>query len=207
MPAWDRDAIGPAELKPLICSDRAKFLDFHEATPSSPIKKVAGVYNFNLTGSREGQNLKAMDDQDRALQRNRDYVVGNAKMNIKDIRGVTYTSVEPPDKKGKKAPAKLVDGMSPLAHATFEQMLTDVTRRELGVSNKTILIPSFQTTSKLFAQHFTILRELRHRVFLLKQASEDQRSSERSWDQIDAVIVVLDEACKYLDMPEEKPPP
>ena len=59
------------------------------------------------------------------------------------------------------------------AHATFTAMKKDMTREEVGISDKKIIIPSFQTTSKLFAQHFHILRELRHKIELLRQSKED----------------------------------
>ena len=41
--------------------------------------------------------------------------------------------------------------MSPDAHTTYSQMAKNLTKHELGVSKKKIIIPSFETTSKLFA--------------------------------------------------------
>ena len=78
-----------------------------------------------------------------------------------------------------------------------------MTKSELGISPRKIIIPSFNTTGKLFAQHFQILRELKHKIDLLKQAYLSQRSEERSWESIDRIIDVLDSACYYLDFPDE----
>jgi len=49
---------------------------------------------------------------------------------------------------------KLVAGMSTEAYAAHQMQKYDMTKEELGVSDKRIIIPSFWTTSKLFAQHF-----------------------------------------------------
>lgn len=97
----------------------------------------------------------------------------------------------------------VVGGMSSQAHNTFDRHRGDMTKEELGVSDKKIIIPSFDTTGKLFAQHFHILRELKYKIDLLKQACEDQRSDERSWEQIDDIRKVLNQACYFLDFPED----
>ena len=55
----------------------------------------------------------------------------------------------------------LMDGMTFDAYTAAEAMKTDMTKEEFGISDKKIIIPSFGTTSKLFSQHFAILRELR----------------------------------------------
>ena len=95
-----------------------------------------------------------------------------------------------PSKLGKtldskvSSPSKLVAGMTSDAHLIHNKQSNSLTFMECGVSDKRIVIPTFQTTSKLFVQHFQILRELKHRIDLLKQAHEDQRSMERSWEQI-----------------------
>ena len=68
----------------------------------------------------------------------------------------------------------LIDGMSPNAHKVYEQQQSRLTNEEVGVNERTkIVVPSFRTTSKLFSQHFYILRELKHKIELLKQAYED----------------------------------
>ena len=38
---------------------------------------------------------------------------------------------------------------------------------------------------------------------MLKQAYDRQRSAERSWEQIDDILVVLATACYYLDFQED----
>jgi hypothetical protein len=47
----------------------------------------------------------------------------------------------------------------------------NLTNYEVGVhGDKSIIIPSFGTTSAIFARHFNTLRKLRRRVDLLKQS-------------------------------------
>jgi len=41
--------------------------------------------------------------------------------------------------------------MSPQAHQAYKEMEHNMTKEEIGVSPKKIIIPSFNTTSKLFA--------------------------------------------------------
>ena len=48
-----------------------------------------------------------------------------------------------------------------------------MTREELGVGNTKIIVPSFKTTEDVFKNHFVILRDLRHKIDLLKQAYGD----------------------------------
>ena len=90
-------------------------------------------------------------------------------MNIIDIENVGDINESNLGKNEKRLQLKnLVDGMSPDAHMVFKGTSNEMTREEIGVSDKKIIIPSFKTTSKLFAQHFQILRDLRHRIDLLK---------------------------------------
>ena len=98
---------------------------------------------------------------------------------------------------------KIMKGVNKEAHYALEIMEKDRTKAEFGITDQRIIIPSFGTTSKLFAQHFAILRDLRHKIDLLKQAYEYQRSDKRSWEQIDAILDVIGEACRYLDFPEQ----
>ena len=63
---------------------------------------------------------------------------------------------------------KLIEGMNDDAYNVHKLHQKEMTNEEIGVSDKRIIIPSFTTTSKLFRQHFFILRELRHRIDLLK---------------------------------------
>lgn len=101
-------------------------------------------------------------------------------MNIKDIKNISQLQetndsiddspgrrVESPGRTVSSPTSKLVQGMSPTAHLTYKSMEHQMTKQELGISNKRIVIPSFETTSKLFAQHFAILRALRHRIDML----------------------------------------
>jgi hypothetical protein len=58
------------------------------------------------------------------------------------------------------------------AYKVFSTQFNQLTGEEHGVSNKQIVIPSFGTTSKILGQHFSILRELKNKINLLKQAYE-----------------------------------
>mmetsp|Transcript_11438 Transcript_11438/g.17228 ORF Transcript_11438/g.17228 Transcript_11438/m.17228 type:complete len:114 (-) Transcript_11438:317-658(-) len=111
----------------------------------------------------------------------KDYLIGGIKMKITDIQNlVTLDSKNLVKKplKSKKTPKKnhevnqsqsLFGGMTADAHTTFQSQKFDMTKEEIGVNERTkIIIPSFNTTSKLFTQHFQILRELKHKIDLLK---------------------------------------
>ena len=100
-------------------------------------------------------------------------------------------------------PANTVGGMSPDAHQTYTSQINALSKTEFGVGEKKIIIPSFETTGKLFAQHFQILRELKHQIDQLKKAYDKQRSEIRSWDQIDKILNVLNTATFYLNFPDE----
>lgn len=56
-----------------------------------------------------------------------------------------------------------------------------VTKHYSGVSRKQIIVPSFETTAKLFNQHFLIMQELRHKIKQLKQAYVGQMDKKKSW--------------------------
>lgn len=98
---------------------------------------------------------------------------------------------------------KMIGGMNDDAYNVYKVHQNEMTNEELGVSDKRIIIPSFSTTSKLFRQHFFILRELRHRIDLLKQAYEDQRAIDRSWEQINQILEILEQGIHYLDFPSD----
>lgn len=66
--------------------------------------------------------------------------------------------------------------------------------------DKRIIMPSFGTTSALFARHFEILRTLKRRIDLLKQAYFAQADNERTWDQVDKILDVLEQACEFLSV-------
>lgn len=124
------------------------------------------------------------------------YTVGGVKLKIKDIKNIhVFDEVDSKKagvvkrdtrgniiKEGMNSDRKFVSGMNASAYTIHKQNEHEMTNEELGISDKRIIIPSFTTTSKLFRQHFYILRELRHRIDLLKQAYEDQRAIDRSWD-------------------------
>lgn len=84
----------------------------------------------------------------------------------KDSKGVFVKKEVTPEK-------KMIGGMNDDAYNVHKVHQNEMTNEELGISDKRIIIPSFSTTSKLFRQHFFILRELRHRIDLLKQAYEN----------------------------------
>lgn len=46
-----------------------------------------------------------------------------------------------------------------------QKALTDL---QFGLSKKQIIVPSFETTARIFNEHFVILRELRNKMNLLK---------------------------------------
>ena len=57
-----------------------------------------------------------------------------------------------------------------------------MTNVDYGVNEeRQILIPSFGTCGALFSRHFDILRKLKRRIDLLKQAYEAQADDERTW--------------------------
>eukprot|EP00347_Sterkiella_histriomuscorum_P013232 403365504 len=86
-------------------------------------------------------------------------------------------------------------------HSQSQQKKGNLTNEELSIGNKKIIIPSFSTTSALFSQHFSILRDLKKRIEGLKQAYYNQREEDRSWEQVEKILHVLEAACKFLDFP------
>lgn len=226
--AHEADLIAPADFGGAGSSfetsfGRPKYMDFQETRKCSPQKKVSGIYNFNLLGSQPGrEKLKKQEPAELTTDRQgKQYSVGGVKMKIQDIMALTriesanvndvgrhnasVSSIQQSIKSTYNPPKKkpLVSGMTAEAHMTFASASKDMTREELGISDKKIIIPSFETTSKLFAQHFHILRELRHKIDLLRQSKEDQRSLERSWYQVDRILHVLSEGCLFLDFPAD----
>jgi len=74
-----------------------------------------------------------------------------------------------------------------------------LTNYEVGVqAEKSIVVPSFGTTSALFVRHFQVLRQLKRRVDLLKQSYFSQMDKDKCWEQIDVIIEVLDTGFRYL---------
>ena len=72
-----------------------------------------------------------------------------------------------------------------------------------ALSRKQIIVPSFKTTAKIFNEHYLILKDLKHRIDLLKQAYFDQMEKKKTWEQVDEIIKVLKKGCDYLDFPIE----
>ena len=68
-------------------------MDFGETKKASPVKKISGIYNFNLMGSNLGRDLlKKQDNVELAVpndSNNKQYSVGGIRMNIKDIMGLS----------------------------------------------------------------------------------------------------------------------
>ena len=64
---------------------------------------------------------------------------------------------------------------------------------------KEIIVPSFRTTVDVFAQHFLILRELKHRIELLLQAYYSQMDKKKTWEQVNEIVKVLDKASRQAD--------
>ena len=98
-------------------------------------------------------------------------------MTIKDIKrmhlvdeheGENSESKGRPPKTYVDLKHRLFEGLDTNAHHVHEHQKFVVTKEELGISDKKIIVPSFGTTSKLFSQHFAILRNLRHKIDQLK---------------------------------------
>ena len=79
------------------------------------------------------------------------------------------------------------------------QILTDV---KTGVSKKQIIVPSFETTTRIFNTHIMVLQELQYNIQRLKQAYYAQMDKRKTWEQVDSIIKVLDIGCQYLDFPK-----
>lgn len=78
--------------------------------------------------------------------------------------------------------------------------MSKIVKKDFGISIKNqLIVPSFSTTSQIFSQHLAILRELKHKILLLKKSYEFQRNIEQSWKNIDKIIFVIEKACEYLD--------
>lgn len=75
-----------------------------------------------------------------------------------------------------------------------------LTHQDSGINEKhTLIIPSFGTTSKIFAQHLSILRELKVSIERLYSAYSDERSEKESWRAIDTVLEIIEKAVTFLD--------
>ena len=63
-------------------------------------------------------------------------------------------------------------------------------------------MPSFGTTGALFARHFDILRNLKRRILLLRQAYQNQQDEEKTWEQVAQIIKTLEKGCLFLNFDE-----
>ena len=70
------------------------------------------------------------------------------------------------------------------------------------MGDKQIVVPSFGTAGALFARHFDILRNLKRRILLLKQAYLNQQDDEKAWEQVAQIIKTLDKGCLFLNFDE-----
>lgn len=79
------------------------------------------------------------------------------------------------------------------------------TEHEVGVTrDKHIVIAGFGTTTTLLEHHFQTLKKLSRRVQLLKHAHRAQGNEEKSWEEIERVVEVLDRAIEYLNTGKEQ---
>jgi hypothetical protein len=133
------------------------------------------------TSTEEVELTKEKPEQ--PLQPTKAHYVGGVKMNIVDIkhlhradpalaqpgadarRGKHGKGGRGGQQEGRPEPShterarralapKTFEGLSPAAHRAYAERGADLTQCELGIGNRKIIIPSFQTTGKLFAQHF-----------------------------------------------------
>jgi len=75
---------------------------------------------------------------------------------------------------------------------------------EVGMTNgKQIVIPSMGAMSEMFQQHFHILRSLKRRISLLIQAYYLQKDEDKSWEQVEEILRVLERGCLFLAISEE----
>ncbi len=68
------------------------------------------------------------------------------------------------------------------------------------------IAPSLTASSAMFAQHFSILRELKAKCATYKltiEQEEERKEAERVWDAFHEVQKVLELACQFLDFPIE----
>lgn len=55
------------------------------------------------------------------------------------------------------------------------------------------------TMSEMFQDHFHILKSLKRRIILLKQAYFQQKDEPQSIEQIEEILKVLDKGCQFLN--------
>mmetsp|Transcript_34621 Transcript_34621/g.52958 ORF Transcript_34621/g.52958 Transcript_34621/m.52958 type:complete len:83 (+) Transcript_34621:3717-3965(+) len=72
-----------------------------------------------------------------------------------------------------------------IAGASKVILKKDLVWVQYATSDKQILVPSLATTSKVFNQHLTILRDMKLKIDELKQAYFSQMDHQRSWKKVD----------------------
>lgn len=84
-----------------------------------------------------------------------------------------------------------------------DQLKKEFTLLRYTSEHRQIMVPDFATTSKLFNQHLTLLVDLKHRVKLLRQAYFKQMDKDRTWAQVDQILVLCDNATEFLGFPRD----
>jgi hypothetical protein len=88
-------------------------------------------------------------------------------LNKKDLM---YFADDPPVQSDKLSPTKK------------KKTLTET---EFAMSSKQLIVPSFETTARLFQTHLLILREVKYRVDKIKQAYFAQMDKRKTWQSVD----------------------
>ena len=68
-----------------------------------------------------------------------------------------------------------------------------------GIREKSTL--KIDSSSSMFAQHFSILRELRHYCLQLKDAVKNENDLDVVWKHMDNIINILEVGCQFLNFP------
>ena len=139
------------------------------------------------------------------------FMAGNCNFKIQDIKQVEmedYDHLEEqrlsPNSKAIVQAKKTVDSLKlkkPMNSAPvnkIEKEALTIIQPTIHQHNK-IIVPSFQTTGKIFAAHLEILRDLRKQTKMLKQAYFNQMDKNRSWEQVDQILIILRNAESFLD--------
>ena len=115
-------------------------------------------------------------------------VAGNVKYKIQSIkdklRQQEKVEEKPPEPEVATRRRTLVPQIDPkqLEKAPQIPQAIKLTQVESGLSSKQIIVPSFETTTKVFQEHFQILREVKHKIDLLKQAYYGQMDKKKTWE-------------------------
>ena len=70
-------------------------------------------------------------------------------------------------------------------------------------SHKQILVPTMASVGAVFSQHLSILRDLKNKIENLEQTYFKQKDKDRTWKEVDAILLALRNGCKFLDFPED----